>query len=99
MENLFNKYSQFNQSANELYHLLYSDFSQKATEFRRKDNENLYQVQKAKYLVRLKQGLEELASRLIGECENNSLKDKLRFGLPARIEIFLREFMQKTEAL
>lgn len=92
-------FAAFNDAAADIFSSLYTAFEQELCTVKRTGNENVYQLQKAKYLVELKHRLEKLASSLIEKSESDSVRETLGFGLRERIEFYLREFMQKSERL
>ena len=91
--------SEFNRSANEAFHSLYTRLENKLKELDRRRDENVFQHTCAKYMETLKGELETIALRLVEKNQNLREVNLLRRNLTNRIHDFLQEFTQKSQSL
>jgi hypothetical protein len=90
---------EFNQSANEAFHSLYTRLENNRRELDRRRDENVFQHTCAKYVETLKAELQTIALTLMEKNQNLRELNLLRRNLTNRIHDFLQEFTLKSQSL
>ena len=96
-DNVIASYAEFHHEANKIFFTAYDEFLLTSVKLEKAGNENAFQLHRAQYAATVKQRMERCADNVIARSESASLKDNLRFGLPSKIEFYIREFLRKTE--
>jgi hypothetical protein len=89
---------EFNNSAAKIYSILFKQFSKSIHNFNRSEEENVFNMQVAKFVDNLKYQLEEQVKKIL-ETADTEIYDQSQLALSARISFYLREFQIKCRAL
>lgn len=89
----------FNTKAQKLFSSVYEKFRLCTKRLDRQKDENVFQLQLAKYLDTLKSELESVASELLGRNKTIRNIDYCNKVLKDNINIYLQEFRQKARLL
>jgi menaquinone-dependent protoporphyrinogen IX oxidase len=89
---------EFNNSAAKIYSILFKQFLKSIHNFNRSEEENVFNMQVAKFADSLKYQLEEQVKKIL-ETADTEIYDQLQLALSARISFYLREFQIKCRAL
>lgn len=92
-------HSEFNNAAARIYSHVFDMFSSSVRTIDRYDNENVFKLQEAKYVSKLKKMLEDLVNNTLEKCDSNEMKEQLKSSLPGRINYFMQEFLHKCNAM
>jgi hypothetical protein len=98
MEDHFNQLIvSFNDHASKIYADLFDQFCKAAGSLNRKRDDNVFNMQVAKYSQELKNRLDELAKKKLENIPQ--LHDKLLVALSGAIQFYLHEFSLRCNAL
>jgi hypothetical protein len=89
---------EFNNSAAKNYSILFRQFSKSIRNLNRMEEENVFNMQAAKFADNLKFQLEQQV-KIILETADTEIYDQLQLALSARINFYLNEFQIKCKAL
>lgn len=86
---------QFDAKASHIYKDIYDQFLMSVNHTDRNANENIYQMQGAKYLSLLTSHLSQLASQLLERNQTHPLQSRLHSLLTEKISYYTQEFRHK----
>jgi len=89
---------EFNNTAAKIYSILFRQFSKSIRGLNRNEEENVFNMQAAKFADSLKYQLEEQVKKVL-EVSDAEIHDQLQSACSARIHFYLQEFQIKCKAL
>jgi plasmid maintenance system killer protein len=89
-------YAVFHDEANKVFFSLLHEFQRQIDLIDRIRNENVFQMQKGKYLSILKKSLEQIALQIINRYKEVEYPDRLRMKLTEGISYYMKEFSRQS---
>ena len=89
-------YAVFHEEANKMYFSLLHEFKRNIDLIDRNRNENVFQLQKGKYISMLKKNLEGIAMQIINQYKEVEFPDRIRRELTEGINYYIKEFSRKS---
>jgi hypothetical protein len=99
MDELIPVIVEFNTKASNIFFSHYENFKKTVKGLDRKKDDNVFQLQQAKYLATFKNELERLAHGLLGQYHTLRSANLLNKKLTDEINQYLSEFRQKSRSL
>jgi len=87
----------FNNSAAKIYSILFRQFSKSIRNLNRMEEENVFNMQAAKFTDNLKFQLEQQVKKIL-DTADAEIYDQLQLALSTRINFYLTEFQIKCKA-
>ena len=92
-------YAEFNDESMRIFFSLFNEFRNETGNINRGNNENVFQMLRAKYIAVLKQRLGRSAETLIQQCDSAESQGRLRIGFSEKINYLSAEFLRKSGLL
>ena len=90
---------EFNNLAANIYSATFDQFSESIRKIKRNKDENVFKLQSAKYEDMLKHRLEVEVKKILQANDHQEFHKQLEFALLLRINYYLQEFRQRSNAL
>ena len=90
---------EFTRKAQKLFTFTFENFRDSIKGLNRRKDENVFQLQVAKFLATLKKQLESIAQDLISKNQHWKNIDKYNKVLKDNIDLYLNEFRQKSRSI